>query len=152
MADESITVIGIEKLRRKFTKVGKGLVDYEVLNQLGNYLATAIKYRTLAGKEISGRPFLPYTEKYRLFRIRSGRSGTPNLEFTGSMLGSLTYVPSVSREEVKVFFMEGGRQGVSNPAKAFYLQKKRPFFGASSEDIDELLEIYKDYVKGLLSG
>ena len=153
MAEQNVTVIGVEKLRKKLGVIGKGLVNYGVLDKLGNYLTTAIKYRTLAGKEISGKPFKPYSDKYRLFRQMTGHPTTPNLFFTGSMLNSLTYVPEVSKEQVKVFFIEGtDRSGMSNPAKAFYLQDDRPFFGASSEDINKLLQIYEEYVEGLLRG
>jgi len=153
MADDSVQIVGIDRLIRRFGRAGRLLISYEVLNEMGEYLTTAIRYRTLAGKEIGGQPFAPYTERYRKFRLASGRSGTPNLFFTGSMLNSMTYVSSLARDEVKVFFMEGtDRSGMSNPAKAFYLQNKRPFFGASAEDISKINEIYREHVRELIGG
>jgi hypothetical protein len=150
----SVKVLGVGKLRRKFAHVSRELVGVEILNELGNYMTASIEMRTLAGREIEGDPFAPYTAKYRLFRQRTGHPTTPNLKYTGGMLTALTYDVEHTKEQVKVFFMEGSSQGsdVSHPAKAFYLQDKRPFFGASVEDIDKLNEIYQDYVRGLLRG
>lgn len=153
MADDSVTIIGVEKLRKRFQILSKYLVSHEILDEIGDYLSFAIETRTLSGQEIEGQPFQPYTEKYRMFRESKGLSGTPDLFFTGSMLNSLTYRPEVAKEQVRVFFMEGtDRSGMSNPAKAFYLQDKRPFFGASLENIEKISEIYQDYVEGLLRG
>ena len=153
MADDQITIIGVEKLRKRFQILGRGIVDPVVLDRMGNYLTVAIQYRTLAGKDIEGNPFAPYTARYRMFRKKTGRPTKPNLKYHGSMLNALTYKTDVDREEVKVFFMEGeDRSGVSNPAKAFYLQDKRPFFGASVEDIERINEIYRMHVRGLLRG
>jgi hypothetical protein len=153
-AKASVKVIGVEKLRRKFAHISRDLVSTEVLHELGNYLTTSIEMRTLAGKEIEGDPFEPYSPRYRLFRQRTGHPTTPNLKYTGGMLNALTYDVQAQKEQVKVFFMEGGTPGtdVSHAAKAFYLQDKRPFFGASLYDIEKLNEIYQDHVRGLLHG
>ena len=150
----TVKVVGVEKLRRKFTHVARELVGTEVLNELGNYLTASIEMRTLAGKEIEGEAFVPYTARYRLFRQRTGHPTTPDLHYSGAMLNALTYNVQGSKEQVKVFFMEGktSSDDIGAPAKAFYLQDKRPFFGASLADIEKLNEIYQDYVRGLLRG
>jgi len=153
MADDSVTIIGLKKLRKTFEVLSRDIVGYDILDEIGDYLSWSIEVRTLSGQEIEGQPFKPYTDSYRMFRESVGLSGTPDLFFTGSMLNSLTYMPEVSKEQVRVFFMEGtDKFGMSNPAKAFYLQDKRPFFGASLENIEKISEMYQDYVERLLRG
>lgn len=154
MADDSVTIIGVAKLRRLFRILARDIVSDQVLDDIGHYLTFSIETRTLSGREIEGQPFKPYSPAYAAFREREGlQSDTPDLSFTGSMLNALTYRVESAREQVRVFFMEGtDKTGMSNPAKAFYLQDERPFFGASLEDIEKINAIYQDHVEELLRG
>ena len=57
------------------------------------------------------------------------------------MFNSLTH--QAFSDQVKVFFMSGtDKHGVSNPAKAFYLQDKRKFFGYTNDDVTAIMNLY----------
>lgn len=61
----------------------------KALAAVGEAAVTIIRQRTGKGLDSTGRPFKPYGEDYRLARIASGRSGTPNLLLTGELLNNL---------------------------------------------------------------
>lgn len=50
-----------------------------------------IKRRTAQGIDADGKPFRPYTKRYRELRVDTGRNGTPDLTLTGQMLGNLKF-------------------------------------------------------------
>ncbi len=143
-----VQILGLDALRRRIRLIGEAIVDDEVLHKLGQYQTFAIKERTLTGKDIHGVVFEPYSQEYAFFRQSRGLPADHvDLFFTGSMLNSLTHEVLSGDNAVKVFFQPGrDPQGVSNPAKAFYLQEDREFFGFSAEDEDKLFKIYNDWV------
>lgn len=56
-------------------------------NQIRDMIA-----RTLAGFAITGRRFKEYSAAYKQYKQDKGRSGNPDLYFTGRMLGSMASV------------------------------------------------------------
>lgn len=149
MMPRDVQVLGLDKLRRRIKLIREAIVDDEVLHKMGQYQSSAIKRRTLSGKDIHGHVFEPYSDQYAFFREQRGYpTALVDLFFSGSMLNSLTHEVISGDNAVKIFFMPGvDPQGVSNPAKAFYLQEDREFFGFADEDEDKLFKIYNKWVE-----
>ena len=106
----------------------------QLMGDIGMFLMTRVKTRTAAGIDVDGAPFTPYTAKYAFFRQSKGRPiDKVDLFFTGSMMSAMTM--EETKDQVRVFFMgTQDRTGMSNPAKAFYLNEKRKFFAISDQD------------------
>jgi hypothetical protein len=147
MAENSGEVtLNVDKIRRRFESLHRTLTSEVILNKIGNFLVAANKARTLASKDVNGRFFKPYSDKYRFWRRKHGYGTTPDLYLSGSMLGSMTY--NVEKEKIRVFFMPGqDKTGTSNPAKAFWLQEDRRFFGIAKRERDYVIEMYRNYVR-----
>lgn len=150
----TIQVIGLDGLGRKFKSMADAVTSRSNMEKIGNYFVVKIKQRTSEGVDVDGRAFKPYSQKYSFFRQQRGLpTAKVDLFFTGSMLNSLTYNANISGQEVRIFFAPGtDRRGQSNPAKAFYLQQKRKFFGISAEDEKAAVEIYKKGITEAIRG
>ncbi len=145
---EDVRGSGIRRLIAKLRRISRGVVNQDVLDEIGTYLSGSIKVRTLAGIDVKERPFKPYSPQYAFFRRKKGlQVDHVDLFFTGSMLNALTYESDVGDKSVKVFFMPGrDKSGMQNAAKAFYLQQTRQFFGATKDDIAAMTKIYRDHI------
>lgn len=93
--------------------------------------------RTAKGTGIDGA-FKSYTPDYENFRSQSGRGVTPNLFFSGNMLGSMT--SEVRKNEGIIFFSRR-----EESAKASKNNKSRPFFGFTNKEKGKLSEVFKRY-------
>lgn len=98
-----------------------------------------IQARTSKGDGFKGGKFEGYSTKgknggYAGFRERKGRGLTPDLQFTGNMLGSMT--TKASSKQAEIFF-----RGATESGKAAMNDKKRPFFGFSSSEEEKLGKI-----------
>ena len=147
-----VVLKGEERLRRRFERLLRGIDAGEVLNDIGLYLTTSIKRRTQEDHlDISGKAFKPYASKYALWRAKSGYGTNVDLTLTGSLMNSLTH--EAFSDRVKIFFMPGtDKSGMSNPAKAFYLQDKRKFFGYTDEDVTKIMDLYEVNIGRALHG
>lgn len=147
--ETGVEVIGLAKIRDRYRRLGGRIDDLRVLDIIGEYLKTSIKTRTLAGKDIEGSPFVPYSAGYERTRRKKGLPTRPDLFFTGTMLGSLTADVSHVEESVKLYFAPGTAEGsnVQNAAKAFFNQQTRPFFGISAENVQKIIDIYRDFIR-----
>jgi hypothetical protein len=99
-----------------------------------------IEDRTRDGVGFKGGKFKPYSTKgrnggYAGFRQRKNRGLTPDLSFTGEMLGSMT--SRASRSQAEIFF-----RGATESKKAAMNNKTRPFFGFSSREEKKLGEVF----------
>lgn len=83
--------------------------------------------RTEDGRGYNGN-FKPYSSNYALFRTATGRGSTPNLFYTGAMLGSMTQ-NVVSDSEARIFFNRA-----SESRKAAFNDRIRPFFGFNNSE------------------
>ncbi len=140
------------EMTRYFNRVNDQLENAKpLLSEIGAFVKSQIDIRTAQGKDVSGQPFKPYTPEYSLFRSEAGHSTTPNLFFSGSMMSSMTYTSN--ENTAHIFFMPTtDRKGVSNPAKAFFLNQKRNFFAMSETEIDKVTQIADEYVGRTLRG
>lgn len=138
----NIEVQGEERIRRRVERLLTGISARRVLDDIGLYLSTSIKRRTqIEHEDIAGRAFKAYTPKYLLWRTKHGYESNVDLTRTGSMFNSLTH--QTFSDQVKIFFMSGtDKKGVSNPAKAFYLQDDRKFFGYTNADVTAIMNLY----------
>ena len=127
---------------RSFQRLLRGIRADVVLEDIGAYLVQSIKRRTQERHEdIDGRAFKAYSSGHAFFRQQVGYGQEVDLTLTGSMFASLTH--TVFADRVKIFFMPGSdKSGMSNPAKAFYLQDDRQFFGYTDDDVDRIMHLY----------
>lgn len=109
-------------------------VDAALMARLGSFAEFIIKQRTAQGRDVNGKLFKPYSEKYKLFRQEAGRGQIPNLFFSGRMLGALTHRTEGS-DTVRLFFHDA-----QQAAKASGNQRHREFFGLSADDITLLMK------------
>lgn len=116
---------------RKPTAFKKSLLEASQF-QRGN-----ISRRTLKGLDYQGRNFAPYTPQYREYRRQTGRPLRPDLNFTGQMLGSMTVDSTSSRG--RIFFTR-----VTEGTKAFYNDKKRPFFSIGMKEEARIADVFVD--------
>lgn len=66
------------------------LLTSSQLTEIANRAVLFIVERTAEGRDAFGNRFARYSESYRRFRRRRGRSVRPDLSFDGTMMGSLT--------------------------------------------------------------
>lgn len=95
--------------------------------------------RTEAGIGYKGK-FKDYSPAYAKFRTKKGRQLTPDLNFSGRMLGSIQQ-KNESRNVAKIYF---GR--AEEAKKAAFNNQLRPFFGFNSIEKDRLRRFFnKDF-------
>lgn len=102
----------------------------------------AIRVRTEdKGEDFEGKRFRPYTDKYRAFRVATGRSGTPNLSFSSRMLGSMVRGIRATKDGVVV--QMSGEEG----GKAFNNEQNgRIFFAYNDTRAIAILKEYSDWL------
>jgi hypothetical protein len=154
----ALVYVNVGPIVGALVEVRNGLFDRQVLLQMGMFVRFQIEKRTAAGKGVDGAEFVPYSPQYRLFRERTGHPTTKvNLFYTGSMMSAMTVEAQAwvygKENEVRIYFLNTtDRKGVPNPAKAFYLDQDRHFFGMSKEDVEGVTRIYESHISRLLGG
>ena len=87
----------------------------------------SIRVRTETKKvDFEGKGFKAYTPDYAAFRTQKGRSATPNLSFTGAMLGSIQVLAKKGMASL-LLSGESGRKAWGQESQGrlfFYLSKK----------------------------
>lgn len=101
------------------------------------FIQNAIKKRTEKGQSVNGGAFKPYSRQYRKVRAKRGASTTPNLFFSGQMLGNMTF-KVLGRNRSKVFF-----PNTTQNTKAFFNDKTRPFFDVNNKEEDRAIEVFR---------
>lgn len=94
-----------------------------------------IEARTSKGVGFKGGKFKKYTPLYAAFRASRGRSTSPDLQFTGQMLGSMT--SRASSRQADIFFSRA-----TESKKAAMNNIKRPFFGFNNREEKQLGEVF----------
>lgn len=158
MARSTLRIEGLNRLLARFDRASGGLVDEELMGEIGLFLVYSILDRTGKGEDVEGNPFEPYSPKYKLFREKSGRrTDIVNLIFYGSMLSSMTH--KATRDKVEIFFMNtygktpsGKSSKVSNPAKAFFLNQDREFFAVSESEEEHIREMIQNHIRERMAG
>ena len=99
-----------------------------------------IEERTSKGKGYKGGSFKPYSDVYAAFRNATGRGAVPDLQFTGKMLGRMT--SKSNRKQAEIFFTRA-----AEAKKAAFNDQKRPFFGFSRKERDQLGQVFLKAMK-----
>lgn len=145
-----VTIIGMRGLLRRWRYMRHDIATNRLMREVGLFLTSQIQIRTAEGKDVEDRRFMPYSPAYRLFREKSGRSGSKvNLFFTGSMMSAMTF--EETDDTVRLFFQNtSDPSGARNPLKAYFLNQEREFFALSEEDRQGALEIVDDHIRRVL--
>lgn len=150
MADP-VRVVNLGRIMRRFRHIGHNLFSKRLMDEIGLYVISQIQIRTAEGKDVRGSNFIPYTDSYRLFKQKKRATDKVNLFFTGSMMGSMTH--EATDDTARVFFMNTqDSSGVSNPLKAYALNKTRNFFAVSENEQQEIERIIQEHIEAVLEG
>ena len=130
----------LNKLKFKIPKAQK-----KAMSLTSQFIQTAIKTRTAKGKDWKGGSFKPYSEGYKKKRLKRGATTTPNLMWSGQMLGNMTN-KQVSANKYKIFF-SNQTQNRKAAYHDFYGAGKgkviRPFFSVSNKEEQKAVNIFK---------
>ena len=92
------------------------------------FIQNAIKDRTRKGISVKGSKFKEYSKAYKKVRAKRNATLTPNLFFTGQMLGNMSF-RALSSTKGQVFF-----PNTNANKKAFFNDKIRPFFDVNNKE------------------
>jgi hypothetical protein len=122
----------LDKIKRKIPSASaKGIARASV------FIQNAIKDRTRQGKSVNGGGFKRYSKSYAKVRAKRSASLTPNLFFTGQMLGNMSF-KKLSSTKGQVFFPNRTQN-----IKAFFNDQSRPFFSVNRVEEDKAVEIFR---------
>jgi len=122
----------LDKVKRKIPSASaKGIA------RAGIFIENAIKDRTRQGTSVNGGGFKKYSKGYAKVRAKRGATLTPNLFFTGQMLGNMTF-KKLSSTKGQVFFPRR-----TENIKAFFNDQSRPFFSVNKQEEDRAVDIFR---------
>jgi len=122
----------LDKVKRKIPSASaKGIA------RAGIFIENAIKDRTRQGTSVNGGGFKKYSKGYAKVRAKRGATLTPNLFFTGQMLGNMTF-KKLSSTKGQVFFPNRTQN-----IKAFFNDQSRPFFSVNKQEEDKAVDIFR---------
>jgi len=152
MPRDVIEIRGLNDLIARLDDVSQNVFERQLMAEIGEYIIFRIEKHTAQGKDVEGRDFDPYTPRYRLFRQKTGHPvDKVNLFYSGSMMSSMTRTETA--DESRVFFMPTvDRKGVSNPLKAYALNKKRRFFAVGVAEQRKIIDMVREHAEQLLLG
>ena len=133
-----------------------------ISSAIGEKTIATIRARTLAGTDMDGHRFAPYSAAYARRRRAAGLSGTPNLSVSGGLLramrwqraGALTriYVATSRRGRISDYDLArihhygaraGRRHNVEIPS--------RPFFGLTSAEWATVRDVAAQAIRRVLA-
>lgn len=79
----------IKGLRKSVDKIRGTMTGKAVMTGIAEEGLTIVQRRTQAGSNVKGGRFKKYTDQYRRFRQKKGRSAKVDLTFTGRMMGAM---------------------------------------------------------------
>jgi len=122
----------LDKIKRKVPSASaKGIA------RASTFIQNAIKDRTRQGKSVNGGGFKRYSKSYAKQRAKRGASTTPNLFFSGQMLGNMSF-KKLSSTKGQVFFPNRTQN-----TKAFFNDQTRPFFSVNRSEEDKAVDIFR---------
>jgi hypothetical protein len=122
----------LDQVKRKIPSASaKGIA------RAGIFIENAIKDRTRQGKSVNGGGFKRYSKGYAKKRAKRGATLTPNLFFTGEMLGNMSF-KKLSSTKGQVFFPNRTQN-----IKAFFNDQSRPFFSVNTKEEDKAVDIFR---------
>lgn len=121
----------------------------ELLKKVGDLVLGRISARTKAGIDSQGRPFEPYSEQYAKKREKKGLQKTPDLEYSGAMLGNMKAQVDLDREQVTIYFpdpVEAQKAHFHNNEGAGKSKVVREFYDLNNDDITAVRELIKEHI------
>ena len=130
--DVSVVKGALDQIKRKIPSASsKGIAV------ASTFIQNAIKDRTRKGRSVKGGGFKPYSKSYKKVRAKRGATLTPNLFFSGQMLGNMSF-KKLSSTKGQVFFPNRTQN-----IKAFFNDQTRPFFSVNKKEEDRAVEIFR---------
>lgn len=121
----------LNQLKRKIpTATRKGIAI------ASTFIQNAIKDRTRKGISVKGSKFKEYSRAYRKVRAERNATLTPNLFFTGQMLGNMSF-KVLSKTKGQIFFPNREAN-----IKAFFNDQTRPFFDVNDKEEERAIKIF----------
>jgi hypothetical protein len=99
-----------------------------------------IHKRTVAGREVEGGSFKPYSKSYAKQRAEGGRSAKPNLTWSGRMLSSISVKAGKDYGKLSLT----GREGLKAWANE---QMGRDFFDISQKQLTDIVKKASAWMK-----
>jgi hypothetical protein len=133
MAARGERIVGLRKTLERLGAIG-AVNAQPAFEEVGAYVIAQILMRTSQGRDVTDRFFKGYSPTYKAWRAAKGLpTNRVDLFVTGSMMGSVDSKAEQTR--VTIFIRPGeDPNGVSNPAKAAWLNKRRRWFAISQKD------------------
>ena len=103
----------MRKLRKDMRAIVPRMTDMKkALRQTSGLYLQRQRENIRAGRDVSGRPFIPYSEEYAFLKQHAGRKTQPNLKLTGDMLrNQKVKVSSVANGGKMIVEFDGTRHG-----------------------------------------
>jgi hypothetical protein len=110
---------------------------------VGLETAKGIRKRTETQKvDADEQVFKPYSQVYKEYRRKKGRTTTPNLSFSGRMLGAIAAGVRATRHGVSIIM--SGEEG----AKAYENERRgREFFAISDRQVNSIRKLMQAWME-----
>jgi len=122
----------LDQIKRKIPSASR-----KAMALTATFIQNVIKDRTRQGRSVKGGAFKRYSRGYAKVRAKRGATLTPNLFFTGQMLGNMSF-KKLSQTKGQIFFPN--RQA---NIKAFFNDQSRPFFDVNNNEEDRAGEVFR---------
>jgi hypothetical protein len=147
----SVRVRGMDGLKARFFEIKKNLITAQLLVDMAEEVRSAILKRTARGLDYKGKPFKPYSRRWKAERRKRGKqTSRVDLNFTGRMLGDvLTMIDPASGRAVVSFGGSGTGGGLAyyhNVSGAGSSRVRREFFALSEEDKENLKKMLEEHI------
>jgi len=147
-----VYIKGLVKIGKRLMNIANDVFTQSLKDEIGMFVIFSVQQRMDAGVDAHGKNFKPYSKRYARHREKTGRQTSPvNLTYHGSMRSAMTY--ETDGDKIRTFFQDTEDQsGLSNAAKAYFLNQDRNFFALSKQDRKNIVEIVKDQIKTVVRG
>ena len=146
---EVVEIRGLRNIIRRVLQIEGAIGSPFLMGEIAEFIKFTIKARTSEGRDVEGSLFEPYSDTYALFRQETGHStDRVNLTYHGTMLASMT--SDVSEDEARIYFLntpDEDNPKVTSPQKAYFLNEERLFFALSQAEVDEIVDMVRDYIR-----
>jgi len=137
-----VAIQGLDKLQGKLRRLTRSVEQTRSEDRaIAFRVIDAINQRTLAGRDVNGNRFKPYSLQYSKYKRNRGGGW---LSDTGKMLSSMTH-KLIGSGKVMIFFRKR-----SENLKALGNQQIRPFFGLNDSDISKIVTRVRNRVRKAL--
>ena len=151
-----VGIEGLTELAARLERVGRGLADRRLLEELSGEAKEMILQRTSEGRDVEGRPFRPYSKGHARARKKKGLgTSRVDLRFSGKMLGGIDTEVDEASGLGRVFFRDGEaetRAGYHESKGAGRTRVRRAFFGLSGDDVERLKGLVRRHVERVIKG